>query len=73
MKKKNSCKTNKLNSYMKRRSKIEGVEWGLSVQHLNVMFELGIRTFFGVTIDNQGNLINDSQEPYPGFFLTNKI
>ena len=61
-------KTEKLVRYIKLRSKVEGVEWGLDTEYLENHFIFGIRHFFGVHLDNKGNLLFDDQEPFKGFF-----
>ena len=61
-------KTEKLVRYMKLRSKIEGTEWGLDIDYLENHFDFGIRYFFGVHLDDKGNLLFDDQEPFKGFF-----
>jgi hypothetical protein len=61
-------KTDKLVRYMKLRSKIEGTEWGLDIDYLENHFDFGIRHFFGVHLDDKGNLLFDDQEPFKGFF-----
>jgi hypothetical protein len=61
-------KTKKLCSYMKIRSQIEGVEWRLNELYLDEWFNDGCRQFFGVWMNEDGNLIEDEQEPYKGFF-----
>ena len=61
-------KTEKLVRYMKLRSKIEGTEWGLDTEYLEPYFNNGGRHFFGVHLDDKGNLLFDDQEPFKGFF-----
>jgi len=61
-------RTKKLSKYMKKRSEVENVEWGLSVMYLEQLFVMGMRDFFGVTLDNKGNLLSDEQEPYENYF-----
>ena len=61
-------KTEKLVRYMKLRSKVERVEWGLDTDYLENHFDFGIRHFFGVHLDDKGNLLFDDQEPFKGFF-----
>ncbi len=53
---------------MKIRSQVEGVEWKLNELYLDEWFNDGCRQFFGVRISEDGNLIDDDQEPYKGFF-----
>ena len=73
MKKTNLIKTKKLCSYMKKRSKVEGVTWSLPKEELDKLFDTGIRMFFGVVIDDDGYLLYDTQEPYFGFFITHNL
>ena len=70
---KSIIKTKKLCSYMKKRSKVEGVTWSLPKEKLDILFDTGIRMFFGVVVDNNGNLLYDTQEPYFGFFITHNL
>jgi hypothetical protein len=62
-------KTKKLCSYMKIRSETEGVEWKLNEFYLDEWFNDGCRQFFGVLLNDDGNLIGDDQEPFEGFFI----
>jgi hypothetical protein len=62
-------KTKKLCSYMKIRSETEGVEWKLNEFYLDEWFNDGCRQFFGVRLNDDGNLIDDNQEPFEGFFI----
>ena len=64
---KQKMKTKKLVEYMKLRSSIEKVEWGMTDEQMEEMFDMGVRHIFGVSIDNSGNLLLDDQEPYGGF------
>lgn len=54
---------------MKIRSENEGVEWKLNEFYLDEWFNDGCRQFFGVRLNDDGNLIDDDQEPYEGFFI----
>ena len=60
-------KTEKLVRYMKVRSKVEECKWSLDDDYLQPSFINGVRNFFGVQLDNSGNLLFDEQEPYKGF------
>jgi hypothetical protein len=53
----------KICAYMKERASFEGVEWKLTPAWLQRHFALGTRTFFGVEVDDGGNLIADLQQP----------
>jgi predicted transcriptional regulator len=48
---------------MKARAAYEGVVWKLTNNFIQRNFDVGIRTFFGVQIDNAGNLLEDTQQP----------
>lgn len=63
-------KTTQLVNYMKKRSKIENQIWDLPKEFLESHFHIGLRNFFGVELDNNGNLLWDAQQPYDGFFET---
>jgi hypothetical protein len=56
-------KMKKLACYMKARAAFEGVEWQLTAAFLQQHFDQGIRTFFGVGIDEKGSLLSDVQQP----------
>jgi hypothetical protein len=60
-------KTKKLITYMKNRSEMEKVEWGLEDSMIEEMFNSGLRLFFGVELDEEGNLLKDNQEYHKGF------
>jgi len=44
------------------------MEWGLDTDYLEPYFKNGGRHFFGVHLDDKGNLLFDDQEPFKGFF-----
>jgi hypothetical protein len=57
---------------MKKRAKIEGVSFELNQKEFfEPYFELGVRKFFGVTMDDNGFLISDEQVPksHPNLLL----
>ena len=54
---------------MKIRSETEGVEWKLNEFYLDEWFNDGCRQFFGVRLNDDGNLIDDDQEPFEDFFI----
>ncbi len=54
---------------MKIRSETEGVEWKLNEFYLDEWFNDGCRQFFGIRLNDDGNLIDDDQEPFEGFFI----
>jgi hypothetical protein len=53
--------------YMAARAEMEGVEHSLPRDFYHISHERGVRTFFGVTLDDDGNLLEDVQQP--AFFL----
>lgn len=53
--------------YLKTRSKEEGVPFELDVLWFLNHYQMGIRNFFGVEIDDDGNLLSDDNEPYDGY------
>ena len=60
----------KLVQYMKSRAEFENLKWQLTEKDLFIYFEKGIRNFFGVVIDDHGNLIEDNEQP--SFFKSYK-
>lgn len=68
----------RLVQYMQARAKFEdaafdgiaNVRWELTEKDLLIYFNKGIRNFFGVVIDDAGNLIEDAEQP--SFFLSYK-
>jgi hypothetical protein len=62
--------TSKLAQYMSARANFENVNWGLSDEWLETGFLIGIRCFFGVDLDDNGNLLEDYQQP--SFFQSYK-
>jgi len=54
-------------SYLKKRSVVEGVGFNLDDEFFINHFNGGIRTFFGVTIDDNGFPLFDEQQPYDTF------
>jgi hypothetical protein len=56
-----------LDGYMSKRARIEGAGYDLDVNFYIKSIEAGIRKFYGVSIDGEGRLIHDDQEPEPGF------
>ena len=63
-----SKKTKKLVQYMKIRSVIEDVNWGMTDEQMEEMFDMGFRHIYGVQIDDDGNLLSDDQEVFTGYF-----
>jgi hypothetical protein len=60
----------KLAQYMKARANFEKVQWLITEEDLSEYFNKGVRNFFGVEIDDNGNLIEDQQQP--SFFKSYK-
>ncbi len=56
-------KTNKIYKYMKSRASFEKMEFKLDKTFFEAGFVLGVRNFFGVELNNKGNLLNDVQQP----------
>jgi len=62
-------KTDLLIGYLKRRARIEGVAFNLSQKDFfEPYFRMGVRQFFGVSVDDNCFPLNDEQEPkdHPG-------
>ena len=56
-------------SYLRNRASVESAVVGEEMEEFMAgLFNGGVRCFFGIEIDDAGNLLADSQEPYPGFF-----
>lgn len=55
--------TRPLAAYMKARADFEQVEWCLTEEWLQDHFDAGIRVFFGVTVDDDGELLSDTEQP----------
>lgn len=58
---------NLLISYLTDRAKEEGVKMLLDETFFNQYYRAGCRTFFGITIDDDKNLLYDAQEPRVDF------
>jgi hypothetical protein len=57
-------KTAKLIEYMKKRAEHEGVKWTLEDSFVeNFFVQKGTRIFFGVVLDDLGNILEDRQQP----------
>ena len=63
-------KTELLVDYMEIRSEVEEVDFDKNyISYISEQgFNKGVRSFFGVQLDNNGNLLSDTQQPYQGFF-----
>ena len=62
-------KTKLVHCYMMKRAKeVEKVKFDLLVQDFEQMFSQGIRDFFGVDINDEGDLLRDNN--YPEYFET---
>jgi len=67
-------KTFKLIDYMKKRSSFEGVSWLLEDDVVeNFFVQKGTRIFFGVVLDDLGNILEDRNQPefYRSYCETN--
>lgn len=53
----------KLVEYMKCRAKFEKAKWELTEDDLFVYFRQGVRNFFGVVVDDNGELVEDQEQP----------
>ncbi len=53
----------KLRRYMSARAEFEGVEWKMPNKFMQDKFNAGCREFFGVRVDEAGDLIRDQQKP----------
>jgi hypothetical protein len=51
-----------LEEYMRYRAASEGVPWQLDIAFLYRCYDVGVRTFFGVTL-NHHQLLADAQQP----------
>lgn len=56
-------KTQKLAAYMKLRAEHEKQQWKLTTRFLEQHFKRGVRTFFGVHLGENGELLADEQQP----------
>lgn len=45
------------------RASYENVKWELTENDLLPYFNKGVRSFFGVVVDDCGNLVDDEQQP----------
>jgi hypothetical protein len=55
-------------SYLKLRSKVEGVGFKLNDKFFIDNFNYGLRIFFGVTVDENGFPLFDEQQPSDSFY-----
>lgn len=57
-------KTANLICYMKKRANFEGVKWEIPDEYLeNFFVQKGTRIFFGVVLDDLGNILEDKKLP----------
>ena len=61
--------TEQLVEYMELRSEVEEVEFDKDyISSISEQwFNKGVRSFFGVQLDNDGNILSDTQQPFKGF------
>lgn len=67
--------TSKLVRYMKDRAFFENVSWSLEDSWIEKMFvQKGTRIFFGVVLDDLGNILRDEKQPifYEGWVARNE-
>ena len=62
-------KTELLCDYMEIRSEVNGEDFdkGYILKNSEGLFNVGCRNFFGVLLDDDGNVLSDEQQPYEGF------
>lgn len=53
----------RLAAYMRYRAHTEGVAFELSDEFLQLNYDAGIRVFFGVLLNEAGDIIEDAQNP----------
>jgi hypothetical protein len=56
-------KTQNLHQYVAYRAKAEGLPYDLDAEFFDSHFVRGVRQFFGVTLDDQGKIVSDDQNP----------
>ena len=54
-------------NYLKHRADHQGVPLALDEGFIMESFHVGVRYFFGVTIDDKGMPIHDREQPHDGF------
>lgn len=54
-------------NYLKYRADHQGVPLALDEGFILESFHVGVRFFFGVTIDDNGSPIHDREQPHDGF------
>ena len=60
-----------LDRYLRARADVEGVGYELSPEFFSAYIKAGVASYFGVDADlAKGVLVQDRQEPWPGFFET---
>ncbi len=60
----------KIRDYVKKRAKVEGVEFKLSLEFFEQAVMFGANPIFGVVHDGK-KMLRDEQEPRKGFFAEN--
>ena len=65
-------KTFELSIYLEHRANIEGVKIDRDyiLSSSEIYFNKGVRSFFGVQLDEDGNILSDTQQPFKGFIDT---
>ena len=49
--------------YLRYRAGVEGQDFSLSEQFFQTYLNLGARLFFGIEVDSEGNVLQDSRNP----------
>ena len=57
-----------LHDYIKYRVEVEKNEWELEGGFFEHFFTVGIRSFFGVTVNDECQILFDEQQPNDGFY-----
>lgn len=55
-----------LHDYIRERASVENTGFNLTPEFFDKALASGVRQFFGVKVEN-GKMISDDQEPWPGF------
>lgn len=69
-------KTRNLIDYMRKRAEFENVGWELPDVYIeNLFIQKGTRIFFGVVLDDLGNILRDDQQPefYENYFSSESL
>jgi len=58
-----ACKVKSLYNYLMARAAYENVGWEIPMTFFSHGFDLGVRCYFGVLIDDEGTMLADDQQP----------